>query len=77
VKLTVEYRMKCGCVLKQTASDGPEGEGDHVHETHSRGMRALDYHAKILRYWLEVRMRDHECSLVSPDNPAGNRRQKS
>ncbi len=28
----------------------------------------------VLTYWLTQRVKDHDCALVSPENPLGNRR---
>lgn len=60
-KLTVEYTLPCGHKLEHSCSS----EKPHHDWLQEAGV--------VLKYWLNERIRNHDCSLVSPDNPTGNR----
>lgn len=64
MKLSIEHTLPCGHTLQQSAVD--DGSSDNATATY-------DHHAGALRYWLETRIREHACELVSDKNPAGSR----
>jgi hypothetical protein len=65
MKLTIEMKLPCGCEVKHCAStDAANGANCYV---------ALRNLSEILRWWLNKTVPNHVCSLVSRDNPTGNK----
>lgn len=64
IQLETEVRLPCGCVLKHKIKQhsGLVPQPDSL-------VRAAGH----LAYWVETRAKQHECALVSEDNPAGKR----
>lgn len=62
------HQLPCGCTLSQ------------MYRVPSSGLCSaewIDRGAQTLRYWTEIRASEHDCSLVSEDNPAGSKRRVS
>lgn len=72
MRILMEGKLKCGCTLAQSALDDLV-EFDEDIPAAAAGVRYL---ADLVAYWLETRMKGHECALVSEENPSGFNREK-
>jgi hypothetical protein len=64
MRASIEHTLKCGCVLKHCGLWDSDGEADM-----DAAYRNL---TEVVGYWLQVRAREHQCALVSEENPAGS-----
>ena len=61
--LAVVHRLPCGCTLQQRVASAIDSDW-------------FDGAAGVLKFWVQDRAANHDCALVSKENPTGNRKKK-
>lgn len=63
-RMTIQYRLPCGCILSHSYNIVGSMEGQNP-------IKAFDFQHEGLAYWLRDRLPRHRCELVSPNNRNG------
>jgi len=76
MQMSVKFKMVCGHSLEHSCFATDQHAHDLVYGSSDAANRAVTNFAEMLQHWITTRMKNHDCSLVSPENPTGNKHQK-